>query len=76
MVAHINGNALRASTEDWNLINPRGTLPGALILQELVEDMFAIYFHLFYSQSAVFVITFCNTCFVLFIMETYILEIV
>lgn len=72
MVAHINERALRASAEDWNLINPIGTLLGALILQQLVEGMLAIYFHLFWSQPVVFVIL---VCFILLIIETWILEI-
>lgn len=56
MVAHINERARCASADDRNLINPIGTLLGALILQELVEGTFAIYFHLFCSQPVVFVI--------------------
>lgn len=66
MVVHVKWERPRASGEDWNLINPTGTLLVPLILQELVEGLFAIYFHLFRLQS----VSFCYTGFALLILRS------
>lgn len=66
MVVHVKWERPHASSEDWNLINPTGTLLVPLILQELVEGLFAIYFHLFRLQS----VSFCCTGFTLLILPS------